>query len=85
MSLDVGYASREGKGEGSRLLGSEVLVSMWDKSESCSETADNKLGESGSEILWVDVQNFLSVEQIERSCDADTDCMSDTFINRLVS
>jgi len=62
MSLDVGYASREGKEEGSRLLGSEELVSMWDKSESCSETADNELGESGSEILRVDAQNFLSVE-----------------------
>lgn len=85
MLLDVGYASREGKEEGSKLLGSEEWVSIWDKSESCSETVDNGLGESGSEILLVDVQNSLLVEQIERSCDADTDCISDTFINRSVS
>ncbi len=62
MLLSVEYVLKESKEEGSGLLGSEEVVSMWDKSERCSEFADNELGDSGSEISRVDAQSFLSVE-----------------------
>jgi hypothetical protein len=47
---------------GDGLLGSVAVNSRWDMSESCSDTADNVLGDAGTEILRVDDQRCLRDE-----------------------
>ena len=47
---------------GDGLLGSEVVNSSWDISESWSDTGDRLLGDGGSCESWVIVQSLLDAE-----------------------